>query len=143
MSELDKFLAGEWEDCQTVCKALHITFSEGLSLFEFNRTAEWNPAPLNGQKITTKFRIRSKDAEKRTVEKQQKDKNTDQQLREKIAKHVCYACEMGFGDGDCAEGTDFRRCGIGTEGADAIIADVINNIKESEDESEEAKEGNS
>ena len=25
-------------------------------MFDFSRTAEWNPAPLNGQKITTKFR---------------------------------------------------------------------------------------
>lgn len=58
MSELDKFLKGEWEDCQTVCKALRITFLEGLRLFEFSRTAVWNPAPLNGQKITTQFRIR-------------------------------------------------------------------------------------
>lgn len=58
MSKLDKFLEGEWEDTDVVCRALHISFSQGMEMFEFSRTVEWNPAPLNGQKITTKFKLR-------------------------------------------------------------------------------------
>ena len=58
MSKLDKFLAGEWEDTDTVCEALHISFAQGMAIFEFSRTAEWLPEPYNGQKITTKFKLK-------------------------------------------------------------------------------------
>lgn len=54
---------------------------------------------------------------------------TEQELREKIAKHVCCACEMGLGDGDCAEGSDFKKCGVCLDVADALIADGIGDVK--------------
>lgn len=52
------FYGGEWCDTKDICRLLDISFSEGLREFEFSRTAEWNPAPLEGQKITTKFRLK-------------------------------------------------------------------------------------
>ena len=54
----------------------------------------------------------------------------EQELREKIAKHVCCACEMGLGDGDCAEGSDFKKCGVCLDVADALIADGIGDVSE-------------
>lgn len=58
---LTAFDNGEWCNTQDICRLLNITFEEGLRRFEFSRTAEWNQPPLNGQKITTQFRIRKKD----------------------------------------------------------------------------------
>lgn len=58
---------------------------------------------------------------------------TEQELREKIAKHVCYACEMGLGDGDCAECSDYRKCGVCLDVADAIIAEGIGDVSEWKD----------
>lgn len=55
---LAAFNDGEWCDTQDICRLLNITFEEGFRKFEFSRTAQWNAAPLNGQKITTKFRIK-------------------------------------------------------------------------------------
>ena len=55
---LTAFNNREWCDTQDICRLLNITFAEGLHKFEFSRTAEWNNAPLNGQKIVTKFRIK-------------------------------------------------------------------------------------
>lgn len=55
---LTAFNAGEWCDTQDICRLLNITFVEGLRKFEFSRTAEWNKAPLEGQKITTRFRLK-------------------------------------------------------------------------------------
>ena len=49
-------LNGEWVDTDKIEKLLGIDFGEGLKCFDFSRTAEWNLAPLNGQKITTKFK---------------------------------------------------------------------------------------
>ena len=46
---------------------------------------------------------------------------TEQELRNKIAKEVCYACEMGLGIGDCAEGSDYRKCGVCGDVADSIL----------------------
>ena len=45
-----------------------------------------------------------------------------QEIIEDIAKLVCGACEMGLGsDGDdCAEGSDYRRCGISMDVAKNI-----------------------
>lgn len=60
---LKRLLNGEWVDTKDVEKYLNIDFSEGMKLFELNRTAEWNPPPLNGQKITTEFRLRNKELE--------------------------------------------------------------------------------
>lgn len=55
---LKDLINGEWVDCEKVQEALSIDFSTGLKMFEFSRTAEWNPPPLNGQKITVKFRLK-------------------------------------------------------------------------------------
>lgn len=55
---LKRLVLGEWCDCDAVLEALGISFAEGLRMFEFSRTVEWNPLPLNGQHITTKFRLR-------------------------------------------------------------------------------------
>lgn len=55
---LNAFNNGEWCDSQEICKLLGITFEEGLRRFEFSRTVQWNPSPLEGQKITTQFRIK-------------------------------------------------------------------------------------
>lgn len=51
-------LNGEWVDTDKIQTLLGIDFSEGFKRFDFSRTAEWNPAPLNGQKITTKFKLK-------------------------------------------------------------------------------------
>ena len=56
---LKSLINGEWVDCELVEEALDIDFATGLKMFNFSRTAEWNPAPLNGQKITTKFRMKN------------------------------------------------------------------------------------
>ena len=56
LETLIAFIKGEWQDCDLICNILGIDFNVGMSMFDFSRTAEWNPAPLNGQKITTKFR---------------------------------------------------------------------------------------
>jgi len=55
---LAAFNNGEWRNTIDICRILNISFAEGLTRFEFSRTAEWNPAPMEGQKITTKFRIK-------------------------------------------------------------------------------------
>lgn len=55
---------------------------------------------------------------------------TEQELRNKIAKHVCCACEMGLGDGECAEVSDYRKCGVCGDVADAIIAAGIGDVKD-------------
>ena len=54
---LKQFINGEWVDTDIICELLNIDFGEGLKRFDFSRTAEWNPYPLNGQKITTKFKL--------------------------------------------------------------------------------------
>lgn len=55
---------------------------------------------------------------------------TEQELRNKIAKHVCCACEMGLGDGECAERSDYRKCGVCGDVADALIAAKIGDVKD-------------
>ena len=62
------FTNGEWQDCETICNILGIEFRTGLGMFDFSRTAEWNPAPLNGQKITTKFRPKELELRSRVKE---------------------------------------------------------------------------
>lgn len=57
---LRKLIKGEWVDCDKVCQAMNIEFKEGMHLFEFGRQALWNPAPLNGQRVITKFRVTEK-----------------------------------------------------------------------------------
>lgn len=60
---LKKLIDGEWVDCHSVQDALGIDFSTGVHRFDFSREVEWNPAPLNGQKITTKFRLKQDDCD--------------------------------------------------------------------------------
>ncbi|MEA5040034.1 MAG: hypothetical protein VB086_09375 [Clostridiaceae bacterium] len=55
---LTAFYNGEWCNTQDICRLLNISFAEGLHMFDFSRTAEWNKEPLEGQKITTKFKIK-------------------------------------------------------------------------------------
>lgn len=57
---LTKLFSGEWIDTQRVEKVLNITFEEGMRIFDFKREVEWNPAPLNGQKISTYFKIKNR-----------------------------------------------------------------------------------
>lgn len=54
---LRKLVAGEWVDCEAVQRALDITFSQGLKMFDFGRQVAWNKFPKNGQYIVTKFRL--------------------------------------------------------------------------------------
>jgi len=46
----------EWIESKEVQEHFNMTFSECLKMFGFYRAAEWNPAPLNGQKIKCYFR---------------------------------------------------------------------------------------
>lgn len=63
-----KLLSGEWVDCEKVQEALRMSFSECFCLLDFSRTAEWwsivgeteEERAIDGQKITTKFRLKSK-----------------------------------------------------------------------------------
>lgn len=57
-AEMEKLCNGLWADTDVVCKVLHITFATGLKIFDFSRTAQWNAEPLQGQKITTLFKIK-------------------------------------------------------------------------------------
>ena len=66
---ITKLLSGEWVDCDKVQQALGMSFKECFSLFDFSRTAEWwclagktkEEKNRNGQKITTKFKLKSND----------------------------------------------------------------------------------
>lgn len=55
---LTAFNKGEWCDAKDICRILNITFNEGLHKFKLSRIAEWNKYPLEGQKITTQFKIK-------------------------------------------------------------------------------------
>lgn len=65
---------------------------------------------------------------------------TEQELRNKIAKHVCCACEMGLGDGECAEVSDYRKCGVCGDVADALIAAGIGDVEDAEYRAEKAEQ---
>lgn len=54
---LRKLITGEWVDCEAVQRALDITFSQGLKMFDFGRQVAWNKPPKNGQYVVTKFRL--------------------------------------------------------------------------------------
>ena len=66
---LKQFINGEWVDCKEIQEALSIDFATGLKQFDFSRNAEWCPAPLCGQKITTKFRLSNNKVIKEFAEK--------------------------------------------------------------------------
>ena len=54
---LKGFIKGEWVDTEPLCRVLDIDFSRSAGLFDFSRAAKWDGPSLNGQKITTKFRL--------------------------------------------------------------------------------------
>lgn len=81
---LKSLVNGEWVDCKLVQEALGIDFNTGFKMFDFSRTAEWNPAPLNGQKITTKFKL------KNAVEVVHGEWDKYQRYA------ICSECEAGF-----------------------------------------------
>ena len=56
--QLKAFCLGEWVETALIEKALNIDFGQGLKMFDFSREATWNPAPLNGQRIITKFKLK-------------------------------------------------------------------------------------
>ena len=56
LDTLIAFIKGEWQDSNTICSISGIEFNAALGMFDFSRTVEWNPPPLNGQKVTTTFR---------------------------------------------------------------------------------------
>lgn len=64
---LRKLINGNWVDTVDVQDALEISFSEGIKMFDFGRIAKWNPAPLNGQKVITKFRLCEKTVKPRDL----------------------------------------------------------------------------
>lgn len=96
---LKKFINGEWVDTDTICDILGIDFSTGLKQFDFNRTAEWNPAPLNGQKITTKFRIKTvyltQEVEKLKTDIKEYQRDTNKESVKKL-QHVCRVFERAL-----------------------------------------------
>ena len=79
---LKALLKGEWVDCTDAMEALDITFDQGMKMFEFGRTASWNPAPLEGQKVCTKFRI----SEKTLEQTKMYDFEEDFKIQEAIVK---------------------------------------------------------
>lgn len=58
LNAIRNLFKGEWVDTEIICKALDIDFSTGLRMFDFNRQAKWCKPPLNGQIVTTKFRLK-------------------------------------------------------------------------------------
>lgn len=58
LSALRRFINSEWVDTDIICKALGMEFFTGLRMFDFSRTARWCEPPLNGQIVTTKFRLK-------------------------------------------------------------------------------------
>ena len=60
---LKQLLEGRWVPTEDVQDALGITFADGIKMFEFGRISKWNRAPLNGQRVITKFRLCEKTIE--------------------------------------------------------------------------------
>lgn len=58
---------------------------------------------------------------------------TNEELKDIIARHVCNACEFGYGfDGKCDIGNDYRKCSICGETAEALIEAGIGDVEEAE-----------
>lgn len=99
LEALKKFINGEWADTDIIQTILGIDFSTGLKMFDFNRTAEWNPAPLNGQKITTKFRLKTvlltQKVEKLEADIKEFERETDKETVTNL-KHVCRVFERAL-----------------------------------------------
>ena len=62
LTEEEKFNNGDWADEDAVESLTGLTFEECCHKFDWSREAKWNPAPLNGQNITIRFR-KKKDAD--------------------------------------------------------------------------------
>lgn len=56
MLDIDKWNNNEWIESEVVQSYFNMSFSECMKKFGFCRTAKWNDAPLEGQKITCYFR---------------------------------------------------------------------------------------
>ena len=99
LEALKKFINGEWVDTDIIQTILGIDFSTGLKMFDFSRTAEWNPAPLNGQKITTKFRLKTvlltQKVEKLEADIKEFERETDKETVTNL-KHVCRVFERAL-----------------------------------------------
>lgn len=99
LEALKKFINGEWVDTDIIQTILGIDFSTGLEMFDFSRTAEWNPAPLNGQKITTKFRLKTvlltQKVEKLEADIKEFERETDKETVTNL-KHVCRVFERAL-----------------------------------------------
>lgn len=103
LEALKKFINGEWVDTDIIQTILGIDFSTGLKMFDFSRTAEWNPAPLNGQKITTKFRLKTvlltQKVEKLEADIKEFERETDKETDKETVtnlKHVCRVFERAL-----------------------------------------------
>lgn len=99
LEALKKFIKGEWVDTDIIQTILGIDFSTGLKMFDFSRTAEWNPAPLNGQKITTKFRLKTvlltQKVEKLEADIKEFERETDKETVTKL-KFTCRVFERAL-----------------------------------------------
>ena len=99
LEALKKFINGEWVDTDIIQTILGIDFSTGLKMFDFSRTAEWNPAPLNGQKITTKFRLKTvlltQKVEKLEADIKEFERETDKETVTNL-NHVCRVFERAL-----------------------------------------------
>lgn len=99
LEALKKFINGEWVDTDIIQIILGIDFSTGLKMFDFSRTAKWNPAPLNGQKITTKFRLKtvllSQKVEKLEADIKEFERETDKESVSKL-KFTCRVLERAL-----------------------------------------------
>ena len=99
LEALKKFINGEWVDTDIIQTILGIDFSTGLKMFDFSRTAEWNPAPLNGQKITTKFRLKTvlltQKVEKLEADIKEFERETDKETVTKL-KFTCRVFERAL-----------------------------------------------
>ena len=100
---LKSLINGEWVDCKLVQEALGIDFNTGFKMFDFSRTAEWNPSPLNGQKITTKFRLKN-------AAKVVHGHWIPQTYEDEFLEHIDYVCSE-CGCPHSAEGNFCSYCG--------------------------------
>ena len=100
---LTSLLNGEWVETEDIEEYLGISFSQGMKLFDFSRTAEWNPPPLNGQCITTKFRFKVPKTNADMIRKM-----SDEQLADEMFKFSDVCEQIGFCHNDilCSETLD-------------------------------------
>lgn len=128
LEALKKFINGEWVDTDIIQTILGIDFSTGLKMFDFSRTAEWNPAPLNGQKITTKFRLKTvlltQKVEKLEADIKEFERETDKETVTNL-KHVCRVFERALNN---ALGVDHAYTDAYKEAEEEIKREDVENI---------------